>query len=72
MIRWNAGTQLETPTPCNQPILKHQLIDKLDHPTWTELAYEVAVKASTEQGLTEAKAGDLVSQDYIEKEFGIR
>jgi len=50
----------------------HQLIDQLDHPTWSQLAHEVAVKASTEQGLTEAKAGDLISQDDIEKEFGIR
>ena len=50
----------------------HQLIDQLDHPTWTELAYEVAVKASTEQGLSEAKAGYLISQDDIETEFGIR
>jgi predicted transcriptional regulator len=49
----------------------HQLIDQLDHPTWAELAYEVAVKASIEQGLNEAKAGDLTSQEDIEKEFGI-
>ncbi len=49
----------------------HQLIDQLDHPTWAELAYEVAVKASIEQGLSEAKAGELISQEDIEKEFGI-
>ncbi len=49
----------------------HQLIDQLDQPTWAELAYEVAVKASIEQGLVEAKAGELTSQEDIEKEFGI-
>ena len=49
----------------------HQLIDRMDHPTWSELAYEVAVKASVEQGLSEARAGDLVLQEDIEKEFGI-
>ena len=49
----------------------HQLIDQLDHPTWADLAYEVAVKASIEQGLIEAKAGELTSQEDIEKEFGI-
>ena len=49
----------------------HELIDQLDHPTWSELAYQVAVKASIEQGLSEAKAGELTSQEDIEKEFGI-
>lgn len=49
----------------------HQLIDQLDPPTWAELAYEVVVKASIEQGLVEAKAGELTSQEDIEKEFGI-
>ena len=58
--------------PADIKTAAHQLIDQLDCPTWTELAYEVAVKASTEQGLSEAKAGDLISQDDIEKEFGKR
>ncbi|HED15790.1 MAG TPA: hypothetical protein ENI64_03060 [Gammaproteobacteria bacterium] len=49
----------------------HQLIDQLDHLTWAELAYQATVKASIEQGLVEAKAGKLTSQDDIEKEFGI-
>ena len=50
----------------------HQLIDQLDNPTWTELAYQATVKASIEQGLEEANSGELISQDDIEKEFGIR
>ena len=50
----------------------HQLIDQLDHLTWSELAYQAAVKASIEQGLDEANAGQLIAQDDIEKEFGIR
>ena len=50
----------------------HELIDKSDHLTWAELAYQATVKASVEQGLEEAKAGQLISQDQIEKEFGIR
>lgn len=49
----------------------HELIDRLDQPTWSELAYQVAVKASIEQGLSEAEAGELTSQEDIEKEFGI-
>lgn len=49
----------------------HQLIDQLGHPSWAELAYQAAVKASIEQGLDEAKAGELISQEDIEKEFGI-
>ena len=50
----------------------HQLIDQSDHLTWAELAYQASVKASIEQGLEEAKSGQLISQDDIEKEFGIR
>ena len=67
MERRDTITGTNTMQPADIKAAAHQLIDKLDHPTWTELAYEVAVKASTE-----AKAGDLVSQDDIEKEFGIR
>ncbi len=50
----------------------HQLMDQLDHLTWAELAYQATVKASIEQGLEEAKSGKLISQNDIEKEFGIR
>jgi predicted transcriptional regulator len=49
----------------------HQLIDQLDHPTWAELAYQATVKASIEQGLEEARAGKLIAQEDIEKEFGV-
>ena len=49
----------------------HQLIDQLDHPTWAEVAYQAAMKASIEESLEEAKAGKLISQEDIEKEFGI-
>ena len=49
----------------------HDMIDRLDHLTWAELAYQATLKASIEQGLEEAKAGQLTSQDDIEKEFGL-
>lgn len=49
----------------------HQLIDQLDHLTWSELAYQATLKASIEQGLDEAKGGQLTSQEDVEKEFGI-
>lgn len=49
----------------------HQLIDNLDHLSWAELAYQATLKASIEQGLEEAKDGQLITQDDIEKEFGI-
>ncbi len=49
----------------------HQLIDQLEHPTWADLAYELAVKASVEQGLNEVKSGELMTQEDIEKEFFI-
>lgn len=50
----------------------HKLIDQLEDLTWAELAYQAAMKASIEQGLNEANSGQLISQDDIEKEFGIR
>jgi len=50
----------------------HQLIDQSEHLTWAELAYQASVKASVEQGLEEAKSGQLISQGDIEKEFGIQ
>ncbi|MCP4764749.1 MAG: hypothetical protein GY875_00600 [Gammaproteobacteria bacterium] len=49
----------------------HDMIDHIDHLTWTELAYQAALKAAIEQGLEEANNGQLISQDDIEKEFGI-
>ena len=49
----------------------HQMIDQLDHLTWAELAYQATLKASIEQGLEEAKAGKLMSQAEVEKEFGL-
>ncbi len=49
----------------------HQMIDQSEHLTWAELAYQATLKASIEQGLDEAKAGQLTSQDDIEKEFGL-
>lgn len=67
----DTATGINIMQPADIKSAAHQLIDQMDHPTWTELAYEVAVKASTEQGLLEAKSGDLIAQDDIEKEFGI-
>ncbi|MCP4494467.1 MAG: hypothetical protein GY820_45290 [Gammaproteobacteria bacterium] len=50
----------------------HHLADELpDNATWGDVAYQVELKASIEQGLKEADAGQLISQDEIEKEFGI-
>lgn len=49
----------------------HQMIDQSEDLTWIELAYQATLKASIEQGLDEAKAGQLTSQDDIEKEFGL-
>ncbi len=48
----------------------HQLIDQHEHLTWADLAYQATLKASIEQGLKEAKAGELMTQEEIEKEFG--
>jgi len=50
----------------------HDMIGHIDHFTWTELAYQTALKAAMEQGLEEANNGQLISQDDIEKEYGIR
>ena len=50
----------------------HQLIEQLpDNVTWGDLAYRMAVRASIERGLAEARAGHLIPQEEIEKEFGI-
>jgi len=58
--------------PANIKQAAHELIDQLDDLTWAELAYQATVKASIEQGLEEANTDQLISQDDIEKEFGIR
>jgi len=49
----------------------HQLIDQYEHLTWADLAYQATLKASIEQGLKEAKAGELMTQEEVEKEFGL-
>ena len=49
----------------------HQMIDQLDHLTWAELVYQATLRASIEQGLEEDKAGKLMSQADVEKEFGL-
>ncbi|MBK1629941.1 hypothetical protein CKO31_04120 [Thiohalocapsa halophila] len=49
----------------------HALIDTLpEDASWRELAYVAALRASIQQGLCEADAGQLISQDDIEAEFG--
>jgi predicted transcriptional regulator len=50
----------------------HQLIDQLpDGATWDELAYEIEVRASIERGIADADGGRLISQEEVEKRFGI-
>ncbi len=50
----------------------HQLIDRLpEEVTWDEVAYQIEVRASIERGLADADAGRLISQEDIEKHFGI-
>jgi predicted transcriptional regulator len=49
-----------------------QLIDKLpENVTWDELAYEIEVRASIERGIADADAGRLITQEDVEKKFGI-
>ena len=49
-----------------------QLIDQLpDEVTGDELAYRIEVRASIERGLADADAGCLISQEEVEKRFGI-
>lgn len=53
--------------------LLHHLADELpDDATWSDVAYQVELKASIEQGLKEADSGQLIPQEEIEKELGIR
>ncbi len=50
----------------------HKLIDQLsDKVSWDELAYQIEVRASIERGLADADAGRLISQEEVEKRFGI-
>lgn len=50
----------------------HHLADELpENATWSDVAYQVELKASIEQGLKEADTGQLISQDEIEREYGI-
>ena len=50
----------------------HRLIDQLpDEVSWDELAYRIEVRASIERGLADAEAGRLITQEEIEKRFGI-
>jgi hypothetical protein len=49
----------------------HALIDTLpEDASWRELAYVAALRTSIQQGLGEADAGQLISQDEDEAEFG--
>jgi predicted transcriptional regulator len=51
----------------------HELIDQLpDDATWDEIAYRVEVHASIERGLAESETGRVVSQEEVEKRFGIK
>jgi len=50
----------------------HHLIDQLpDNASWDDVAYQIELHASIEQGLKEADAGQLISQTDLEKEYDI-
>ena len=50
-----------------------QLIEQLpDDVSWSELAYKIAMRASIERGLRQSDAGQFISQEAIERRFGIR
>ena len=47
------------------------LVDELpDDASWRDLIFRIVLRASIEQGLSEADAGLLTSQAEIEREFG--
>ncbi|WP_295878338.1 hypothetical protein [uncultured Thiohalocapsa sp.] len=49
----------------------HALIDTSpEDASWRELAYVAALRASIQQGLGEADAAQLISQDEIDAELG--
>lgn len=59
-------------SPTNVKAAAHQLIDQLpDGVGWDEIAYEMEVRASIERGLADAEAGRVISQEEVEKRFGI-
>ena len=48
------------------------LLDRLPaNVTWEEVAYQIAARASVARGLVEADAGELESQDEVERRFGL-
>jgi len=40
-----------------------------DTATWDEIMYQIYVRAKISEGLKDAEAGNVVSQEEIEKEF---
>ena len=49
-----------------------RLLDNLpDRATWDEVVYELAVRRSIEQGLIDAKAGQLTDSTDVRREFGV-
>jgi predicted transcriptional regulator len=50
----------------------HKLIDQLPETAgWDELIYQAALHRAIEQGLAEAKAGELVPIEELLKEYGV-
>jgi predicted transcriptional regulator len=50
----------------------HHIIDQLpDNASWHDVAYQIELHASIEQGLKESDAGQTISQEELEKEYGI-
>ncbi len=50
----------------------HELLDGFpDSITWEEIAYRVEVRASIERGLEDVRAGRVVSNEDVKKQFGI-
>jgi predicted transcriptional regulator len=51
----------------------HELIDQLpDSATWDEIAYRAEVHASIQRGLADSEAGRTISQEEVEKRFGVK
>ena len=50
----------------------HELLDSLPESiTWEEIAYRMEVRASIERGLTDVDKGRVVSQEDVERRFGL-
>lgn len=50
-----------------------ELIDQLpDEVTWDDVSYQIELRASIERGLADSEAGRLITQDEVERQFGIR